>query len=191
MPHRLLAPALLLALPGTALAHTGHGEAAGLASGLLHPLTGVDHVLAMVAVGLLAVRLGGRALWGLPLGFMAMLLLAGGLAMGGPGSPVVELGIGLSVVVLGALIAAGRPLPQALALALVAVFAGFHGYAHGAEMPLGAHGLAYAAGFVAATGGLHLLGIALGAGLARIPALPAARALGATIAVCGVAILAV
>jgi urease accessory protein len=190
MPYRLLAPALLLVLPGTALAHTGHGEAAGLASGLLHPLTGVDHVLAMVAVGLLAVRLGGRALWGLPLAFMAMLLLAGVLGMGGPGLPV-ELGIGLSVVVLGALIAAGRPLPQALALALVAVFAGFHGYAHGAEMPLGAHGLAYAAGFVAATGGLHLLGIALGAGLARIPALPAARALGLTIAVCGVAILAV
>jgi urease accessory protein len=158
--------ALFVALaPTMAFAHPGH-DGAGLVDGFLHPLGGVDHIVAMVAVGLLAARLGGRALWLVPASFVAAMAAAGLAGMAGVGLPYVEAGITLSVVVLGAVVALRLTMPVAAAMALVAFFAVFHGYAHGIEMPETASGLAYGAGFVAATALLHGIGIGLGLTLA-------------------------
>jgi urease accessory protein len=147
--------------PAVAFAHPGH-DGASLASGFLHPLGGVDHIIAMVAVGLLAARLGGRAVWLVPASFVATMGVAGLAGMMGAGLPYVETGIALSVVVLAAVAVLGTAMPVAVAMGLVAFFAVFHGYAHGAEMPETMSGLAYGAGFVAATALLHGVGIALG-----------------------------
>ncbi len=157
---RIAAVSLAL-VPTVAFAHPGH-EGPGLAAGFLHPLGGVDHIIAMVAVGLLAARLGGRALWLVPASFVGTMTVAG------LGLPYVETGIALSVVVLGAVAAFGVAMPVAAAMGLVAFFAVFHGYAHGAEMPETASGLAYGAGFVAATALLHGVGIGLGLMIGRV-----------------------
>src|SRR5689334_19130800 len=122
--------ALLVLTPTAALAHPGHGPDLGLVTGFLHPLTGLDHVLCMVAVGVLAFVLGGRALWLVPLSFMGMMAVGFLLGASGVNLPYVELGIGLSSVVIGAAAAWGRPLPVGAAMALVGVFAIFHGHAH-------------------------------------------------------------
>jgi urease accessory protein len=161
MPKVLLA--LLVALtPSLALAHVGVGERSGVAHGFLHPVSGFDHILAMVAVGLFAAYLGGRALWLVPLSFVAMMAFGGVLGMAGIGLPFAEIAIGLSVVVLG-IIVATRVNPQlAVAMALVGFFAIFHGHAHGAEMPEIASGLAYGVGFILATALLHAIGIGVG-----------------------------
>src|SRR5712691_8549209 len=156
-----IAAAFLALAPTVAFAHPGH-EGPGLVAGFLHPLGGVDHIIAMVAVGLLAARLGGRALWLVPASFIAAMAVAGLAAIAGVGLPYVETGIALSVLVLGATVALGLTMPVAAAMGLVAFFAIFHGYAHGAEMPETASGLAYGAGFVAATALLHGVGIGLG-----------------------------
>lgn len=185
MLRRLLAAALLLALPGPALAHSGHGEVGSLAGGLLHPITGLDHVLAMVAVGLLAAHLGGRSIWAVPLAVMGVMLSAGALAVAGVPLPLMEFGIVASVLVLGGLIASGWSLPGKLALGLVAVFAVFHGYAHGHAMPGSASGLLYAAGFVSTTGLLHATGLALGLALGRFGPPLAVRSAGLAIVVLG------
>ncbi|GJD96854.1 HupE/UreJ family protein [Methylobacterium iners] len=182
--------ALLAASP--ALAHTGHGEAAGLAQGFLHPLTGLDHVLAMVAVGLIAAQLGGRALLLVPAAFLAMMALGGALGAFGIGMPGAEIGIALSVVVLGAALALGRALPVIGAIILVGAFATFHGYAHGAEMPEAASGAAYGLGFLAATAGLHAAGIGVGlavGSLSRRLGAPALRLTGAMLSVAGLGLL--
>lgn len=164
-----LLPALAVALMATpSLAHTGQGEAHGLAHGFLHPLMGLDHVLAMVAVGLVAARIGGRALMLVPLAFLAMMAVGGVLGASGYGLPFVEAAIALSVVVLGAVLALRPALPVAAAMALVGVFAVFHGHAHGAEMPDSATGLAYGLGFVAATALLHAAGLGLGLAAGRL-----------------------
>ena len=123
-----------IAVPTVASAHPGH-EGAGFVHGLLHPLGGLDHILAMVAVGLFAARLGGRALWLVPASFVTAMALAGAAGMAGFALPYVEAGIALSILVLGAAIAFETTMPVAAAMALVAFFAVFHGYAHGAEMP--------------------------------------------------------
>ena len=157
---RIAAVSLAL-LPTIALAHPGH-EGAGLVDGFLHPLGGIDHIIAMVAVGLLAARLGGRALWLVPASFVAAMTAAGLVASAGVALPYVETGIAVSVVVLGAIAVLGMAMPVAVAMGLVAFFAVFHGYAHGAEMPETVSGLAYGAGFVAATALLHGVGIGLG-----------------------------
>jgi urease accessory protein len=156
-----IAAASLAFAPAVAFAHPGH-DGASLASGFLHPLGGVDHIIAMVAVGLLAARLGGRAVWLVPASFVATMGVAGLAGMMGAGLPYVETGIALSVVVLAAVAVLGTAMPVAVAMGLVAFFAVFHGYAHGAEMPETMSGLAYGAGFVAATALLHGVGIALG-----------------------------
>ncbi|KAB1074409.1 HupE/UreJ family protein [Methylobacterium planeticum] len=153
---------LALLTPGAALAHPGHGEALGLAAGLAHPLAGLDHVAAMVAVGLIAALRGGRALWLLPLVFPAMMALGAGAGMAGLALPFAEVGILASLVAFGLLAILGRGLPVALLAALLGAFAVFHGYAHGVEMPETASGLAYGLGFLAATGLLHLAGLGLG-----------------------------
>jgi urease accessory protein len=158
---RLLLSIALLLVSFSAQAHTGAGQAAGFASGFGHPLGGVDHVLAMSAIGVFAATLGGRALWATPLAFMTFMVVGGAAGMAGLPLPFVELGIALSIVVLGLAIAARWHWPVMAAAALAAVFAIFHGHAHGTEMPLGAAAFAYAAGFVAATGLLHLAGLAV------------------------------
>jgi urease accessory protein len=159
---RLSAAAALALIPAIASAHPGHEGAAGLAHGFMHPLGGIDHILAMVAVGLIAARLGGRALWLVPASFVITMAVAGLAGRAGIGLAHAEAGIALSLLVLGAMIALRLTVPVAAAMALVGFFAIFHGYAHGAEMPETVSGLAYGAGFLAATALLHGLGIALG-----------------------------
>jgi len=160
-----IAAASLALVPTIAFAHPGH-EGAGLVYGFLHPLGGPDHIIALVAVGLLAARLGGRALWLVPASFVGAMTVAGFAGTTGAGLPYVETGIALSVVVLGAVAVFGVAMPLAAAMGLAAFFAVFHGYAHGIEMPETASGLAYGAGFVAATALLHGIGIGLGLAIA-------------------------
>ena len=166
--HRIslrIAAALLALAPTVAFAHPGH-DGASLISGFMHPLGGLDHIIAMVAVGLLAARLGGRALWLVPASFVAAMAMGGLVGVAGVALPYAETGIAISVVVLGAIAAFGATMPVAAATGLVAFFAIFHGYAHGIEMPETASGLAYGAGFVAATVILHGIGIGLGLAIA-------------------------
>ncbi len=162
---RLIRSAALSAFafaPGLAHAHTGLGDVGGFAHGFTHPLSGLDHILAMVMVGLFAAQLGGQARWLVPMSFVSAMMLGGVLGLAGIAVPFVELGIGLSIVVLGGAVAFGFRAHVAAATALVGFFAVFHGYAHGAEMPETASGLAYGAGFVLATATLHAAGLGLG-----------------------------
>ncbi|MDP4021932.1 HupE/UreJ family protein [Methylobacterium sp. NEAU 140] len=184
-----LAAALLL-LPQAALAHPGHGAATGAEAGFLHPLLGADHVLAMVAVGLLAALRGGRALWALPAAFLTLMTVGAGLGMAGVALPYAETGIALSIVAFGLAAMVGLRAPVAALAALVGGFALFHGHAHGAEMPETASGLAYGLGFLAATAGLHAAGIGLGLAGARLGTSRAAPALGAGVAAAGLALMA-
>jgi urease accessory protein len=154
--------ASLLLSCGIASAHSGGGEAGGFTSGFLHPIFGLDHVAAMVAVGLWGAFLGSRAMWLLPVIFPMVMAVGGALGVAGVPIPGVEIGIALSAVALGAMIAfAVRP-PLWVAGVLVGVFAIFHGHAHGTELPESANALAFAVGFVISTGLLHLCGIAFG-----------------------------
>jgi urease accessory protein len=192
MLRLVLLSAALLTAAGAARAHTGIGDAGGFGYGFAHPLGGLDHVLAMVAVGVLAAQLGGRALWLVPLSFIAMMIAGGALGMAGIGLPLVELAIGLSVVAFGVAIAAGFRLPASAAMALAGFFALFHGYAHGAEMPASLSGLDYAAGFVLATALLHAAGVAIGTAVAAFGHALGERALrttGGLIAFAGAALL--
>jgi len=189
---RLAVAAALVLLPGVALAHSGHGDAAGFARGFMHPLGGLDHVLAMVAVGLYAALLGGRALWLVPATFVAVMALGGAAGVAGYALPYTEIGIALSVVVLGVAVALRVGLPALAAMALVGVFAVFHGHAHGAEMPQSLSGYDYAAGFLAATALLHGAGIALGLGIGKLSDLGGrrvAQAAGGAMALAGVVLL--
>jgi urease accessory protein len=187
----MLLPALALLLAaGGAEAHTLGAHGAGFASGLAHPFLGLDHVLAMVAVGLWAAQLGGRAVWAVPAVFVAVMLAGGALGMTGVALGPVELGIAASVVVLGALVTFGVRLPLAAAMALAGAFALFHGHAHGTELPEAASALGYACGFVIATALLHAAGIAAGLTLGRGGARPYLRLSGAAIAAAGVLIIA-
>lgn len=181
-----LAIPLILAPDSGALAHIIQGEAGGFAPGFEHPLTGPDHFLAMFAVGIWGAQMGGRAVWALPVTF-PLIMAAGGLAgMLGLPLPHVELGIALSILALGSAIAFGWRPVEAVALILIGVFAICHGYAHGVELPSAADPADYAAGFVIATGLIHLLGVGVGLGLGRPFGGRLARALGAAIAVGGV-----
>jgi len=161
------ATAGLVLMPGVAFAHPGHGSFTGFTQGFMHPLTGLDHILAMVMVGMLAGRIGGRALWLVPASFVSIMALGGLVGATGIGLPMIELGIGLSVVVLGGAVALGFGLAVPAAMALVGLFAVFHGYAHGAEIPETVAGLDYGAGFVAATALLHATGLGLAAAIDR------------------------
>jgi len=151
----------LIALP--AQAHTGAGDlTGGFLTGFMHPVLGWDHVVAMVAVGLWGAFLGRPAIWVLPVVFPLVMAFGGVLGVVGVPLPGVEVGIALSAIVLGAMVAlAARP-PLPLAAVLVGVFAIFHGHAHGTELPEAANPIAFSLGFVIATGLLHICGIALG-----------------------------
>jgi urease accessory protein len=164
---RVLAVASML-VPTAALAHSGHGETAGFVHGFVHPFGGVDHFVAMVAIGMLAYQLGGRALWLVPSVFVLVMGVGGVLGAAHVQLPYVEAMIATSIVVLGAAIAFGIRAPVAIAAAVAGLFAVFHGYAHGAEMPTAGSAASYAAGFMTATALLHMLGIALGLTLGRL-----------------------
>ncbi len=178
--------ALLLATP--AFAHTGEGSG-GFLAGLAHPVFGPDHVVAMIAVGLWGAFLGAPAIFLLPIVFPLVMAFGGVLGMLGAPLPAVETGIASSAIVLGVMVAlAARP-PLWIAAVLVGAFAIFHGYAHGRELPDGANAVAYSAGFVIATGLLHLTGIAFGL-LTRWPAgRLVVRGAGGVIALVGLAYL--
>jgi urease accessory protein len=193
MRHRLIAAAALALVPTAAFAHPGMGDAHGFVQGFAHPLGGLDHLLAMVTVGLLAWQLGGRALWLVPASFVLAMAAGGALGMAGLAVPFVEVGIAVSVIVLGAMVALGTKAPLPIAMALAALFAVFHGHAHGSEMPLDAGGIAYGAGFLLASALLIAAGIALGAAIGRIGdayGRTVYRLGGSLVALVGVAVLA-
>lgn len=163
--RRILFPAAVLGvavLPSMAYAHTEAGAVGGLLSGFLHPLTGLDHVVAMVAVGLWGAFLGKPAIWLLPVVFPVVMALGGALGVMGVPVPGIEAGIALSGVVLGLMVVFKARPPLWIAAVLVGVFAIFHGHAHGTELPEAANPMTYAVGFVVGTGLLHLGGIAFG-----------------------------
>ena len=185
------APLAILALmPSIALAHVEGGAlAGGFASGFAHPLLGLDHVVAMVAVGLWGAFLGVPAIWLLPIVFPLVMAVGGVLGIAGVPIPSVEVGIALSAVVLGLMVAAALRAPIWLAAVIVGAFAIFHGYAHGVELPSGANAVGYSAGFVLATGMLHLAGIALGLITRWQSGIWVVRAAGAAISVAGLVFL--
>jgi urease accessory protein len=152
----------LMAWGGHAEAHIVAGDATGFFSGVLHPISGLDHILAMVSVGVWGAQLGAPAIWILPVTFPVMMAFGGLLGFLGVPLPATEIGIAVSMVVLGvAVMLEARP-PLAVVMGIVAFFAIFHGYAHGTELPRGESALLYSLGFVVATGFLHLVGITIG-----------------------------
>ncbi len=190
---RVVLPVALALLPSAladpAFAHTEGGVIDGFVSGLSHPISGWDHVVAMVAVGLWGAFLGAPAIWLLPVVFPMVMAFGGVLGIIGVGIPSVEVGIALSAIVLGLCVALALRPPLAVAAAIVGAFAIFHGHAHGTELPGAADAYAYAAGFVVATGLLHVAGIAFGV-LARWDAgRVLVRVCGGAIALAGVGFL--
>ncbi|HAT30626.1 MAG TPA: urease accessory protein UreJ [Janthinobacterium sp.] len=167
---------------GAAAAHPGHNG--GALAGLMHPLLGADHLLAMLAVGVWAAQMGGRARWLLPTSFLALLALGGVLGMEGVALPMIEGGIATSVLLLGLLIAFAVKLPATLGAAMVGMFAVFHGVAHGSEMPALSTAWQYGLGFVASSAALHALGVRLGDATRQHGQW--LRAAGAAITLCGV-----
>lgn len=168
--------ALLLA-PTVVFAHPGHGETADLLVGFLHPFSGIDHLLAMTAVGLIAARIGGRALVSVPASFVALMAIGGLFGAAGGSLPFVETAVALSVLVFGVLIVSGAAPTVVAVMTLVGAFALFHGYAHGVEMPVAGSGLQYGLGFIAATALLHGVGIGLGLTFRQMSETPRRRAM--------------
>ncbi len=155
-------------LPTSLFAHTSHGTF-GFSSGFTHPVLGLDHLLAMLSVGMLSAQMGGRAIWTIPATFVAFMLVGGILGMIGVPLFSVEIGIAISVLVLGLAIAADKKIPVLLAMVGVGFFALFHGHAHGEEMPSSAQPFLYALGFILGTTLIHLAGVAIGWTANRIP----------------------
>lgn len=148
-----------------ALAHEGQVIRLGsFLAGLTHPVLGLDHLLAMLAVGIVSAQIGGRAIWTVPATFVGVMALGGLIGRADPGlaSAVIEYGIAASVILLGAVIAIERNLAVGLAMAVVGLFATFHGYAHGAEIPTVARPMLYATGFLTGTALIHLTGVVIG-----------------------------
>jgi len=175
-------PLALLAAP-LAQAHPGHGPA-DLAAGLVHPFTGFDHLLAMVAVGLWAFQLGGRARWALPAAFVAAMAVGAVSGIAGFVPPGVEWAILASVFIFGLLIAGAARLPLVAGVALVSLAGAFHGFAHGAELPAQSGALQFLGGMIVGTAFLHAVGLAAGL-LARRHSLAAVRWAGAGILAAG------
>lgn len=174
----------LMAAP--AQAHILPGDPENFHAGFMHPISGLDHVLAMTAVGLLAAVMGGSALWKLPAAFIGMMVAGFAAGIGGVYLPFVEIGITASVIVIGLAVALGRNWSTAGAMTLVGLFAIFHGHAHGTEMAATSNALLYGAGFALATALLHGVGIALGRAAMGRHAL--VRGAGAAVALAGVAL---
>lgn len=193
MPVRAVCALLVLCWAGPVLAHPGHPGAAGFAQGFFHPLSGLDHLIAMLAVGFYAGQRGGRAIWILPLAFVAVMAVGGALGAVGVALPMLEQIIGLSVIVMSAAVGLGLRTPIWFAAALIAAFALFHGDAHGLEGGASVSFLRYGAGFIASTALLHIAGIGLALGLERVErgwALTATRISAGAGALAGAALLA-
>lgn len=186
---RLLPLGVFLAACQLARAHAIAAVSHGFSTGFLHPLSGIDHVLAMVAVGIWGVQLGGDAIWALPVTFPLVMAVGGVLGVRGVPLSHVETVIAASALVLGIMVTTGARLPLWLAMPLVGIFAIFHGYAHGTELPHAAQPLAFGAGFVLATGLLHLSGISLGLVQRWRTGRALLRGAGAAIAITGLALL--
>lgn len=187
----LAGAAVAMAASSPAMAHTGIAAfgANGFVAGFSHPMLGLDHLLAMLGVGIWAAQLGGRATWLVPAAFVSVMVAGAALALSGAALPMVEFGIGGSVLVIGGLIAFGARLPLAAATALAGLFALFHGHAHGTELPGFAHPAAYGVGFVAATALLHAAGFGIAYLLrSQVGRLPL-RAAGAAMAAVGAGFL--
>jgi urease accessory protein len=176
---------VLVAWPLTALAHTQGGEALGFSSGVQHPMSGLDHVLAMLAVGVWGAQLGVPAVWLLPVTFPMVMAGGGMLALMGVALPGIEIGIAASAIALGCMVCQEARPPVWAAMVLVGFFAIFHGHAHGTELPAGANGLLYSVGFVLGTGCLHAVGIAIGLVYRWRAGQLALRVAGAAVAVAG------
>ena len=188
-----IAATLLAITASTAQAHTGH-PLDGAGAGVLHPLTGLDHLLAMLGVGVWAAHIGAtgerRATWLVPASFVVVMALGAVAGLSGMKLPLAEAGIVGSVVLLGLLIAATPRLALWMPVSVVALFAFCHGFAHGAEMPASSSALAYGAGFVAATVGLHVAGIGLGLLARRLSGAAGVRVVGGAMALAGIALAA-
>ncbi len=181
-----LSIASLLLLPTVAHAHVGIGSTTGFIDGVAHPFSGIDHICAMVGVGLWASQRGGRAIWLVPLAFVLVMMVGGLLGMARVFVPFVEPGIIASVLIIGLLVATATRLPLAASACVVGVFALLHGHAHGAEMPETAAGIAYGFGFVVSTILLHSCGIGLGVFANKAQAPWISRYSGAAMIACGV-----
>jgi urease accessory protein len=185
----------LVAVSATAaFAHPHHvhapGTETGLAAGFFHPLLGLDHLLAMFAVGLLAAQLGGRALWALPAAFLGLMVAGGAAGMLGMGLPGIEIVIACSVFVLGIALTVGVKYPLVAAMIIVGLFGIVHGHAHGTEMPAMSSPLVYGCGFFVATAALHVAGLLTGMALVRSQRSAAVlRLTGAAISLAGLALL--
>jgi urease accessory protein len=183
--QRFVVPVLaLIAAPSIAQAHVGSGDG-GFLHGIGHPLTGIDHLCAMIAVGLWAAQTGGRAIWVVPVAFVSVMLIGGLFGLQGIHFPWGETGVALSVLMLGVLIAAAARLPLVASIIIVGLFAFCHGHVHGLEMPTLLSPRAYVAGFALATALLHASGVVLGVGMEKIVAGRFVRFAGAVIALCG------
>ncbi|AZO25699.1 HupE/UreJ family protein [Mesorhizobium sp. M1E.F.Ca.ET.045.02.1.1] len=185
---RLAPAAAAVLIPSLAFAHSGGFHVHGLLSGLQHPLAGIDHLLAMLLVGIIAARTGGRAAILVPACFVAAMVAGTMLGIAGTVLPSLESGVALSLVIFGAMVALARPFPLALAATLTALFGLFHGNAHGLEIPETVGGMAYAIGFLASTLALHATGALAALTLRSRPA--AIRAAGIGTSLVGVALAA-
>lgn len=172
-------------LPTFAFAHVGVGETSGFLHGLMHPVSGLDHICAMVAVGLWAAQMGGRSIWAVPITFVSVMVLGWVLGMSGVSMAFAESGIMLSVLMLGVFIAASVRLPLWLSSAIVGLFAMCHGHTHGTEMPGSTSSMMYAYGFILSTLFLHIVGVTFGLVMHRQAQKNAVRLTGATIAIFG------
>jgi len=180
---------LILLSPETAMAHVESGEAGGFLSGVSHPISGLDHVLAMVAVGLWGAQLGIPAVWLLPIAFPMMMAFGGMLGLIGVPVPGVEIGIAVSGIVLGAMVLGEVKTPLVVSIILVAFFAVFHGHAHGTELSEGQNAMLYSLGFVISTGTLHATGIGIGMAHKWKAGRVMLRVAGAVVAVAGLTFL--
>lgn len=153
---------LFLFMPTLASAHTGFGETSGVLHGMIHPISGLDHLLAMIMVGVFAQQLGQRARWLVPLSLLALMTTGGATGILDLKVSLIETAIAVSVIMFGGMVALRTKMPTLLAMGIVGFFALFHGYARGAEIPDNIGGFAYGAGFLMMTAVLHALGIAMG-----------------------------
>jgi urease accessory protein len=186
-PSREALLALLLLLAAAPVwAHEQSGQAAGFLTGLKHPVSGLDHVLAMISVGLWGAQLGNPAVWLLPVVFPVVMAFGGFLGLMGVPLPGTEVGIAISAILLGLMVALEARPPLWVAAGLVGFFGVFHGYAHGTELPAGENALLYSVGFVIATGCLHGVGIGLGVTHRWNAGRIALRVAGAAVALAGV-----
>lgn len=188
-PRDVVFTLLLVLAAAPVYAHQQTGQAAGFLTGLKHPVSGLDHVLAMISVGLWGAQLGAPAVWLLPVVFPMVMAFGGFLGLLGVPLPGIEVGIAVSALLLGLMVALEAHPPLWGAAALVGFFAVFHGYAHGTELPAGESALLYSVGFVIATGCLHATGIGIGVAHRWRAGRIALRAAGAFVALAGVGFL--